>query len=70
MQQTAIAVTCQPGRDVEVYEALICRLCRVAESEEILSHVAVIYGAERAGVERRELSLNGLADIPLGWVLP
>ena len=65
-----------PGLDVEVYEALVCRLCRVAESEEILSHVAVNYGAERgsqlaaerAGVERRELALNGLADIPLGWV--
>jgi hypothetical protein len=49
----------------------------VAESEEILSHIAVNYcaergsqlAAERAGVERRELALNGLADIPLSWIL-
>jgi hypothetical protein len=62
---------------MEVYEALVCRLCGVAESEEIFSHVAVNYGAkrgsplaaERAGVKRRELALNGLADIPFGWVL-
>jgi hypothetical protein len=47
----------------------------VAESQKILSHVAFDYGAERGGqlaakgadVERLELPLNGLADIPLGW---
>jgi hypothetical protein len=57
------------GLDVEVNEALVCRLCGVAESEEILSHIAFNYGAERAGVKRRELALNGLSDIPFGWVL-
>jgi hypothetical protein len=31
--------------DVKVDEALVCRLCGVAKSEEILSHVAFNYGA-------------------------
>jgi hypothetical protein len=65
-----------PGFDVEVNEALFCRLSGVAMCEEILSHVAFNYGAQRGGqlaawrasVERRELALKALrTSRPVGY---
>ena len=62
---------------MEVYEAAVRGLCRVAKGWELFHHVAVDHraqgrchlAAERTGVERGELPFDCLADLTLGSVL-